>query len=134
MDALHHLLYTSIIAPGFGPGCVVDIVRVARSRNRALDITGVLVFDGWRFLQYVEGPQRSIAALTASLRTDPRHAGMIVLLDGPAPGPRRFNDWSMGYATSGDDELLLRFGAERSAPPELMGAFSRLLLEVDMEP
>ncbi len=106
MSPLHHLLYTSVIAPTASPARVADILRQARANNEARAITGLLVFDGWRFCQYLEGAEADILDLKPRIAGDRRHHRLQLLHQGPFPGPRLFPAWSMGYALAPDDALL----------------------------
>ena len=52
---------------------ILDIVRVAISRNTDLQLSGVLYYDHAHFIQYLEGAEESVATLLVSLRHDRRH-------------------------------------------------------------
>ena len=58
---------------------VEDILRVAVRRNRDLDVTGVLLFNGHAFLQVIEGHERTMSVLSKRIRTDKRHWGVQTL-------------------------------------------------------
>ncbi|NNM76302.1 BLUF domain-containing protein [Sphingomonas sp. ID1715] len=87
-------------------------------RLNALDgITGLLVFNGERFCQTIEGAPEAIENLVERLKRDPRHEDFAVLDDGDVP-TRRFRSWDMQLlAVPGDkqaalDLARLRFEAE----------------------
>lgn len=130
MQPLHHFAYISTLSPTVGPGCVIDVVRSARIRNRDLAVTGVLIFDGWAFFQYLEGPTTSIDSVVASIYRDRRHVGISPLAHGPVDGPRRFGDWAMAYAIA-DDETLLPAIAERRGV-RLADDLERLIPRLDL--
>jgi hypothetical protein len=65
---------------------LLDIARVALSRNAAEGVAGALYFDRERFLQVLEGPEPAVRRIMASIGRDPRHAGLRVLLEGSAEG------------------------------------------------
>jgi phytoene dehydrogenase-like protein len=73
------------------------IVAASLPRNQRLDVTGALVFTERHFAQYFEGPRASIDELMASIRRDPRHCEVQVVLDREVPA-RRFGAWAMAYA------------------------------------
>lgn len=102
-SSLRSLLYTSRLAAGYGPTEVGRIVKQAREMNAIHGITGVLVFDGDWFAQYVEGAPEAMAVLETNLRADPRHADFTVIDAGISGPKRRFPNWVMGYA-DGDIE------------------------------
>jgi hypothetical protein len=90
-------LYVSELAPGIGQDAVHDIARVSRAHNETHGITGLLMFDGACFAQWLEGPVRSMDRLLTRLRADPRHRRMDVLwFESPGLG-RRFPHWHFGY-------------------------------------
>lgn len=99
MNELMSLLYTSELAPDEPPASVAEIVRVARTKNAQLDITGVLLFDGDQFCQYLEGSPEAVLPLLATIEMDRRHVNVRVRHLGTLPGPRRFVGWNIGYAT-----------------------------------
>ena len=129
---LYHLIYTSIIDADVNPSCVGDIIRTSRVKNRLDEITGLLVFDGWRFCQYIEGEREAVRSLAQIICEDVRHTQFTVLHEGPLDSGRMFADWSMAYALSQDDELLPGLSSLRglAAVHRLHG----LLPSLDMEP
>jgi len=84
------------------------ICEQSRANNLRDGITGLLVFDGHAFCQFVEGGERVMAALLARLQRDPRHRNMRLLRFGPMPGARRFPAWRLGYAYSADPSAIAR--------------------------
>lgn len=67
----------------FDAGEIDSICHQSRANDARDDITGLLVFDGQAFCQFVEGPRNAIATLLARLERDPRHLKMRVLQHGP---------------------------------------------------
>ena len=130
-ESLARLLYVSDLSPGTPATEVSRFVGASRRRNAADGITGLLVFDGDRFCQYIEGPLSAVAALNERLQQDARHVHMEILLDGPFSGPRRFSDWRLGYVDVVDaDEIGAMRGLSGDAA---MAAFERLLPRLDVE-
>jgi len=106
-SALFSLLYVSeMSAPDAHE--VRRICEQSRANNLRDHITGLLVFDGHAFCQFVEGRERVIAALLARLEGDPRHRHMRLLQFGPLAGARRFPIWRLGYAYSADPSAIAR--------------------------
>ena len=90
-------LYVSDLSPGAGRSAIADIAEGSRRYNAAENITGLLMFDGSSFAQWLEGPVRPMDALLGRLRADPRHHRMDVLwFESPCLG-RRFPRWHFGY-------------------------------------
>ena len=102
---LQSLLYVSRLAAEANASCVSDIIKTARTFNAANGITGVLVFDGERFAQYIEGPPAAIDALTENLKRDRRHTDFTVLHVVQDEGHRQFLNWSMGYSDLDEGQL-----------------------------
>jgi hypothetical protein len=113
--------------------CAREIVREARNKNQKQDITGLLVFDGLRFCQYLEGPEGTVRSLIERLRQDNRHIELSVKEHGPLLGERRFV-WAMGYALCEQPEglnELQRFTRDNGSAFSL---FERLLPSLKVEP
>lgn len=99
MTELHEILYCSLLAADQPPNAVGRIVSLARMRNAERGITGLLVFDGMRFCQHIEGPRTEVTALLAAIEQDPRHTDIRVVYDGAIAG-RRYPRFDMGLAES----------------------------------
>lgn len=105
--ALYEVLYVSTLAPGQPLGVVAEIAAQARVANGQLDITGLLIFDGQRFCQQLEGPKKQVLKLIERIRNDPRHTKVEVLHHGPLAG-RRFHQFSLAFSTVEDVDALER--------------------------
>ncbi len=123
-DDLFNLLYVSELATG-GAGDVAQICRQSRLNNQRDLVTGVLVFDGHAFCQFVEGPRGAVSGLLDRLKRDPRHVNMHVLEFGRGAGPRRFASWRLGYAYSADPEAIARIASSNSGS-DAVAAFEDL--------
>ena len=99
-------LYYSHIAPDVPVSCVADIVKTARSFNLQHEVTGMLIFDGQRFAQYIEGPEQAIQGLIYRISSDLRHHQVVPLLHAPLEGARRFERWSMAYVLVEEQEPI----------------------------
>lgn len=105
-QGLHCFLYQSYFTPGMDISCVADIVKTARSFNKLHHITGMLVFDGLRFCQYIEGPAEPLQLLIGKIGQDPRHQRFTPKHQAALEGERRFSNWSMAYVLVDDEEPL----------------------------
>ncbi len=97
---LKQLIYISTARPSLMPTEVEAILQKSRERNQRDKVTGLLVFDGKRFLQAVEGPHAAVEATYARIILDPRHRALVKLSDRDV-NKREFGDWSMGSHLSG---------------------------------
>jgi hypothetical protein len=128
---LYELLYVSTLDPEEKITAVADIARHARVNNGAANITGILVFDGMRFCQQLEGTQKQVLAMEQKIRADSRHLDMQVLHHGPL-SERRFRCFTMGYSLLEDTEVLARLQAmDGQAAVE---SFLALLPHIDLAP
>jgi hypothetical protein len=91
---LKTLTYTSRARLDLGDEDVAAIHDTARHLNALDGISGLLLFDGSRFLQIVEGTEDAIDNLVGRLRMDPRHSAFEVR-DERYVEQRSFPDWSM---------------------------------------
>lgn len=75
------------------------LLQTAQARNKAANITGLLIYDSGRFFQCLEGPAHSIEMVWNAIRRDARHTDVELL--GNAPTSRRFfADWDLRLAQS----------------------------------
>ena len=91
---LKSLTYTSIARLDLVEDDLIAIHRTARDLNALDGITGLLVFNGTRFLQIIEGAENAVDDLLERLRRDPRHSALEVR-DERSIDQRSFADWSM---------------------------------------
>lgn len=88
------LVYTSHAALDFDERQLVSLHRAACVLNVLDGITGLLVFNGTHFLQWIEGPVQEIDYLVERLRRDPRHTNFEIC-DDRLVEERLFVHWSM---------------------------------------
>jgi len=95
---LHLIVYTSLYSgSSYDRERDLDSIVAASQRNNpAADITGVMFFQGGRFLQFIEGEESSLRNLVARIEADPRHDEINYLFDEPLPA-RGFPQWSMDF-------------------------------------
>lgn len=128
-SSLYEVLYVSTIAPGAPVTVVASIAAKARIANQKRDITGLLIFDGQRFCQQLEGTQKQVLSLVERIRLDARHIDVNVVHHGPLAS-RRFKQFNLGYTSVGDDDALARL--EQLDGQTAIEAFSALLSTVDL--
>jgi hypothetical protein len=88
------LAYTSLAALDLSVEQLFDIGQTARDLNGLDGITGLLLFNGTNFLQWVEGPPEAIDELMERIRRDPRHSA-VEIRETQLADDRLFPDWSM---------------------------------------
>lgn len=93
---LHALVYCSRAIPGLTFDQIDDLAKDAAAHNAIAGVTGVLLTDGKRFLQYIEGPEEGVALAYSRIINATSHLG-VVELGRSEGGRRRFPYWSMRW-------------------------------------
>ena len=123
------LTYTSRATLGFSEDALQQL-RIEAARLNALDgITGLLIFDGTRFLQIIEGSETAIDDLVARLRRDSRHSA-IEIRDERFVEARSFPHWSMELVTVSAGYLRARPEIESALPAQVAPAVRELVLKM----
>ena len=108
------LVYVSSAVAPFTPPELVDLLAKSHENNGKLSISGMLLYKDGNFMQVLEGEEEAVRTLYAKIGRDPRHRGLLTLLQGGL-AERQFPDWSMGFrylsaadvlAMPGYDEFL----------------------------
>jgi hypothetical protein len=126
---LYEVLYVSTLCPHQPLSVVADIAARARLVNAELDITGLLIFDGQRFCQQLEGPQKAVLKLIERIRNDPRHTNVEILHNAPLAA-RRFLQFSLAFSTVEDEEALARL--EQLDGDAAIAAFTTVCGELEL--
>lgn len=115
------LVYASQAREGLANADLDTILDDAAALNAAAGITGVLLFDGQRFLQYLEGPADSVSVAFFRVQRSRRHSQIEVLMEGESLAGRVFGAWSMAcrHASPSLMQRLLRAKWEHLALPHL---------------
>ena len=74
------------------------LLRRARERNKEYGVTGILLYIGGNFMQYIEGPRDNLDVIYKIIQEDELHRGLI-LVSREAIESRQFDDWAMAYQT-----------------------------------
>ncbi|CAM3307597.1 BLUF domain-containing protein [Paracoccus nototheniae] len=114
IKGLGFFLYRSTARPGLDHDDMQNILRVARSRNQALGLTGCLHHEDGLFFQWLEGPVDGLRQVRASLLADRRHLDFD-LLDQGALSHRRFQDWRMRFSDRDRASLMDWFARSDSS-------------------
>lgn len=127
---LYEVLYVSTIAPTAPISVVADIAAKSRIWNQAQDITGLLIFDGLRFCQQIEGSQKQVLALIERISSDTRHSNVTIFHHGSL-AERRFRSFSLTFTDVDDIEVLARL--EKLDGQAGVTAFVELLATLDLD-
>lgn len=72
------------------------ILTTSQRNNRRVGVTGMLMFDGLRFLQALEGDEAAVRTTFERIRADDRHRGVAVLSERRIEA-REFGTWDMAF-------------------------------------
>jgi hypothetical protein len=93
---MYSIVYVSTASKLYGEAELEEILRVSRSWNHSVGITGLLLYKEGYFMQFLEGEKADVLELLAMIKSDPRHHSMIVINQQDA-AEREFGLWSMGF-------------------------------------
>lgn len=122
-DMMGSLLYRSTALQPPTERELGQLIRSSQLRNRALGITGMLVYENGQYLQSLEGPPDAMEQIWSSIRRDPRHCSIEILKQTLTPG-RMFSGWDM--------KLLRRAPGDLKSRENSLQAIERLQDEVPL--
>ncbi len=110
---------------------VASIRSIAETRNAELGLTGVLIFSGRHFAQFLEGPNDKLAIMKASIYRDRRHSDVQTLMT-PEIGQRRYGRWALAYSgrATAIDRVLTDAVADRDVG-ELLDYMDHFVAGID---
>ena len=93
---MYTLVYVSSAVELFSDSELNELLTKSRVNNSARGVTGLLLYKDGNFMQFLEGPKEQVMEVMTKVKADPRHRGVIVLLQEEHEG-REFEEWSMGF-------------------------------------
>jgi hypothetical protein len=134
------LIYISLAEDNLTPNDIKAILETARANNAKNNITGLLCFDGNRFLQIIEGPKQNIKDLYLEIAQDKRH-DHIELIHFEDIEDLSFTRWQMAFkgvpknllAILSDHSSLLNFSEARGALENTNFSFAAGLFSMIMD-
>lgn len=108
MVQLSSVLYESRAIAPLSDTHLQQLIHSSQARNRQEGITGLLVYDQGRFLQWLEGPPEGVGRVWQSILHDRRHTDIALL--GKSTTPVRFFGGSALTLRRRRGEALLRTG------------------------
>ena len=90
------LAYISDASRSFNESEMDEMLHTFRENNAKIDVTGILLYAGNKFLQILEGDFDKVHELYEKIAADPRHENAVVM-DTQLMEGRHFSSWSMGY-------------------------------------
>jgi len=98
-------MYVSTALPKFSQSQLKELVIQAKTKNRALGVTGMLVYGDGSIMQVIEGEPSVIGQLLKDISLDRRHKDLNVLLDWEVQ-TRMFSKWRMGLVRESTSEPI----------------------------
>ena len=84
---------------------LLDLLTIARTKNKKYGVTGMLLYCQGTFMQVLEGEESSVDLIYRAIELDfIRHKNIIKLASGVIE-QRNFPDWSMGFASINSETL-----------------------------
>lgn len=105
MNPLLSLVYVSSARLPLDEPVLEQLLDTARTRNQQDALTGVLLYNGGNFMQYLEGPSFALRETYRRIARDPLHGNLIELLLEPI-AERSYTRWDMGFARPTASEML----------------------------
>ena len=93
---MHSLTYVSSAVNLFTQDDLRALLTKSRTNNDRAGITGLLLYKDGNFMQVLEGERTAVLATKARITSDPRHRGILVLLEEDTV-QRSFGNWSMAF-------------------------------------
>ena len=94
--SLYQTVYVSSASDLIDEAGLERMLQTIRTKKAQIGVTGILLYADGNIIQVLEGEKALIQDLMLKITTDPRHKGVIVLLNEDIE-ERHFPDWSMGY-------------------------------------
>lgn len=93
---MHYLVYVSSASKKMSEEELTLLLEKARQNNERLGITGLMIYIDGNIIQMLEGEEEKVRAVYNRILSDPRHHGVLKLLDRPLD-KRNFENWSMQF-------------------------------------
>ncbi len=107
------------------------LLQSAAPKNKARNVTGLLMADDRCFIQILEGPRGAVSALFQEISRDPRHGG-IILVEMSEISQLSYPKWGLAQVSDPDkvEEAWRRVMRERVEPWPLNAFQVRGLLKI----
>lgn len=121
--------YTSLAVLDLSEEQLRSIHEAALTLNGLDGISGLLLFNGTHFLQWIEGAPDAIDELIERLRRDPRHSGLEIR-DERMSDERFFGGWSMKLVRVRSNFLLAQDDVGIQLPAGLPDAIRTRIMQM----
>jgi hypothetical protein len=94
--SLAQVAYSSKARHSFSEQDLDEMLATARIKNKALGLSGLLLYQDGVFLQFLEGQRHAVDDLLKTIEADARHES-VRLIWRRVIETRDFADWQMGF-------------------------------------
>ena len=119
---MHQVVYFSNANLDLTFSAIEAIVAKAVERNRPLQVSGALHYNGLNFLHVLEGPHEALTPLYLQIRKDPRHSGVVKLAHRRI-STRSYPDWGMRLFCGAPKRALRETTSREGDLPAMINAF-----------
>ncbi|MEO7414184.1 MAG: BLUF domain-containing protein [Opitutaceae bacterium] len=119
--SLFHLVYASSATVPFPEADLRALLEVSRRKNSLVGVSGMLLYRDGNFMQVLEGEEPVVRGVHLRIARDPRHSGLLTLLQG-AVAERSFPNWTMGFRNLESAELKNTPGYDEFLNDDWLGA------------
>jgi hypothetical protein len=102
---MYYIIYSSYTSLGFNDEELRALLVKAREKNKKIGVTGMMLFFDGKFIQLIEGDEKTVKQLYETIFNDPRHDRNIILKQGTTEN-RFFFEWSMSFKSISPEELI----------------------------
>ncbi|CAA0080406.1 Blue light- and temperature-regulated antirepressor BluF [Zhongshania aliphaticivorans] len=128
--SLHHLIYCSTRSVSSEDSSVIEVnapalLIEAREKNKKNNVSGLLYFNDYYFLQCLEGSRHAVNMTYNTIVADDRHSD-VVLIDYCEIAKRSFSQWDMAYVSESSltESLVKLYSGDEKFNPYDMSADS----------
>lgn len=89
------IVYISSAVYGLSERQILSFIRQSKYNNGRLGISGLLLYNGGRFMQLIEGERAKVEKLYEKICLDNRHTGITLLLKETIT-QKNFENWLIG--------------------------------------
>ena len=122
------LIYVSTARPGLDQDDFLAIMTASQRNNQRFAITGLLVFNGFNFMQCIEGDSSATKELLHRIAVDERHSGMTIVSQQQLSG-RQFSQWDMAGQYLPVDQGLAQAGLSAVLSDDAVTDATRMMFQ-----
>lgn len=101
---MYQIIYLSTAVGPMNDVALSNLLAHSRDKNKALGITGLLLYFEGNFMQLLEGTKRDIKSLYNEIRADERHKNIVTVVEEEV-ADRLFPEWHMAFKSTSMGEI-----------------------------